>query len=465
MERRVSVYFNFRPYNPKQGYLLPPSLDDWLPESHLARFISDAVDSMDLSGFYRFYRANGQGSAAYHPVMMVKILFYAYCVGMPSSRKIAKGLVDDVALRWLAAGNAPDFRTISEFRRQHLKILKSLFIQVLLLCRRAGLAKVGVVALDGTKVRANASLAKNRKYSSLASEEKKLLETVDRLLREAGEVDKREDGIYGSRRGDELPEGLATVTNRLRKIREAKAQLEAEAKADAREQEEKIEARLREEEETGKKKRGRKPKDPDEAVDDSAKANLTDLDSRIQKTRRGYIQGYNAQAMVSEDQIVVACDVVQDANDIHQLAPMVELTKDELKKLNEECGLVLADAGYCSEENLEYLLDPDSPNALIATRKDRKQRNDTDPPPRGRIPKDSRLRDLMDRKLRTMVGRALYGMRSYIVEPVFGQMKECRNLKRFLLRGLEKVKGEFSLWCITHNLLKIYRNNPKVVRS
>jgi len=203
----------------------------------------------------------------------------------------------------------------------------------------------------------------------------------------------------------------------------------------------------------------------DETVDDSAKANLTDLDSRIQKTRQGYIQGYNAQAMVSEDQIVIACDVVQDANDFHQLVPMVELAKGELKHLQDECGLVLADAGYCSEENLEYLLEPGRPNALIATKKDCKQRNDTDPPSRGRIRKGSRLRDLMDRKLRTTVGRALYGMRSYIVEPVFGQMKECRNLKRFLLRGVEKVRGEFSLWCITHNLLKVYRNNPKVVRS
>lgn len=264
---------------------------------------------MDLRKFYRFYRANGQGSAAYHPVMMVKVLLYAYCVGMPSSRKIAKGLVDDVALRWLAAGNTPDFRTISEFRRQHLKRLESLFMQVLLLCGRAGLAKVGIVALDGTKVRANASLAKNRKYSRLASEEKELLQTVERLLREAQEVDEQEDGIYGSRRGDELPEELSTVKKRLRRLREAKAQLEAEAKARALEQKEKIEARSREEEETGKK-RGRKPKDPDESVDDSAKANITDPESRIQKTRHGHIQGYNAQAMVSEDQIVVACDVV-----------------------------------------------------------------------------------------------------------------------------------------------------------
>jgi len=459
------VHFNFRPYNPKQGYLLPPSLDDWLPENHLVRFISDAVDSMDLRKFYRFYRANGQGSAAYHPVMMVKVLLYAYCVGMPSSRKIAKGLVDDVALRWLAAGNTPDFRTISEFRRQHSKMLESLFMQVLLLCGRAGLAKVGIVALDGTKVRANASLAKNRKYSRLASEEKELLQTVERLLREAQEVDEQEDGIYGSRHGDELPEELATVKKRLRKILEAKAQLEAEAKARELEQKEKIEARSREEEETGKKKRGRKPKDPDESVDDSAKANITDPESRIQKTRHGHIQGYNAQAMVSEDQIVVACDVVQDANDFHQLVPMVESTKDNLKNIDEECGLVLADAGYCSEENLEYLSEPESPNALVATKKDHKQRNDTEPPPRGRIPKDSGLRDLMDRKLRTTVGRALYGMRSYIVEPVFGQMKACRNLKRFLLRGLEKVKGEFSLWCITHNLLKLYRNNAQMVRN
>ena len=451
--------YNFRSYNPQQDYLLPPSLNDWLPEDHLARFISDTVEMMDLGDFYRYYRANGQGNAAYHPAMMVKVLLYGYCVGIPSSRKIEKALVDDVAFRWLATSNRPDFRTISDFRKKHLKSLKSLFTQVLLLCRRAGLIRAGIVALDGTKVRANASLSKNRRYSRLTSEEKELFKKVERLLEEAGRVDLEEDNIYGTRRGDELPEELATTKKRLNKIREAKAQLEAEAEDRAQEQGKMVEARKREEEQTGRKKQSRKPKKPpDDAVDGSAKANLTDPDSKIQKARHGYIQGFNAQAMVSEDQIVVACDVVQDRNDIHQLVPMLESTEENLATIGDRCGLLLADAGYCSDDNLEYLSDPKRPNALIATRKDHKQRNDRTSPPRGRIPKDAGLKERMDRKLKTTVGRALYSMRSYTVEPIFGQMKECRKLKRFLLRGLDKVKGEFSLWCITHNVLKLYRN-------
>ena len=221
--------FNFRSYNPSQPYLLPPSLDDWLPENHLARFISETVDTLDLRQFLRRYRANGQGNAAYHPVMMVKVLIYAYCVGIPSSRKIAKAMVDDVAFRWLGAGNFPDFRTISEFRRRHLDAFKGLFTQVLLLCKGSGLLKAGVVALDGTKVRANASMSRNRTYKRLCQEEEEISRQVKELLDQAERIDQEEDAIYGDMRGDELPPELSDRKTRLKKIQEVKARLEAEA--------------------------------------------------------------------------------------------------------------------------------------------------------------------------------------------------------------------------------------------
>ena len=230
------MHYNFRAYNPKQSYLLPPSLDEWLPQNHLARFISEVIDNIDLSDFIRYYRPNGQGNAAYHPVMMVKILLYAYCVGIPSSRKIAKALIDDVAFRWLAAGNFPDFRTISEFRKRHLKALMDLFPRVLLLCKEAGLVKAGIIALDGTKVRANASIQRNRKYESLTEEEKELRRKVKELLRQAEVIDEEENRLYGDKRGDELPDDLDTAKKRLKKIEEAKRILESRHQAESREE-------------------------------------------------------------------------------------------------------------------------------------------------------------------------------------------------------------------------------------
>ena len=217
--------YNFKSYNPKQILLLPPSLDEWLPQNHLARFISEVVDQMDLSELISLYRANGQGSAAYHPAMMTKILLYAYCIGMPSSRKIAKALVDDVAFRWLAAGNFPDFRTISEFRRRHLEALKNLFPQILLLCKKSGLVKAGVIALDGTKVKGNASFSRNKTYKQLCKEEKWLRENIEKLLARAENTDKEEDRIYGDRQGDELPDELSSKKKRLARIKEAKKYL------------------------------------------------------------------------------------------------------------------------------------------------------------------------------------------------------------------------------------------------
>ena len=438
--------YNFRSYNPKQPYLLPPSLDDWLPQNHLARFISEIVDQMDLSEFMKYYRANGQGSAAYHPVMMVKVLLYAYCVGIPSSRKIARALVDDVAFRWLAAGNFPDFRTISEFRRRHLEALQNLFPQVLLLCKASGLVKAGVIALDGTKVKANAGLGRNKTYEQLSREEQRLRERVKELLSQAEKKDQEEDHLYGDKQGDELPEELNTAEKRLERIKEAKRHLEEEAR-------EKAEAQRRRDSEKGLNKQ------VDDTVKPDAKVNMTDPDSHIQKTSRGYIQGYNAQAMATEDQIVVVCDVVNEANDIHQFKPMLEKAEESLYKLEVTAKTVLADAGYCSEDNLEYLESKDEIEGFISTRKEREMRK-SGSGSRGTRRSSARSKD-MDKRLQNPVNRYIYGFRKRIIEPVFGQMKHCQGFSGFLLRGLGKVKGEFTLWCSAHNILKLYRYGNK----
>ena len=449
--------YNFRGYKPSQLLLLPPNLDDWLPQTHLGRFISDVVDALDLKPFLRRYRDNGQGGAAFHPAMMLKVVLYAYCVGVPSSRKIAQAVIDDVAFRWLAANNRPDFRTIATFRRKYLENIKPLFLQVLLLCKQAGMVRVGVVALDGTKVAANAALDRNRTWEKLSEQEKLLLSEVESLLGRAEATDKAEDDRFGDDSGDGLPK-VGTAKERLALIRRAKAELEIQAKERAREQEAALKERVQEEQEAGKKKRGRKPKPPNDKVEDAAKANLTDPESRIMKTRKGFIQGYNAQAVVSQDQIMVACDVVQECNDVGQLTPMVEAAEANLYEIGEEPGKILADAGYCSEENLESMARPGAPDPYIAVKKDHKQRAEVEPAPRGRPPKGLTRRQQMERKLRTKAGKAMYKLRGQIVEAVFGQIKDCRGLGRFLLRGLAKVKGEFELWCLTHNLLKLYRH-------
>ena len=435
--------YNFRSYNPKQPYLLPPSLDDWLPQDHLARFISETVDQMDLSALITAYRSNGQGSAAYHPAMMVKILLYAYCMGIPSSRKIAKALVDDVAFRWLAAGNFPDFRTISEFRKRHLRALQDLFPQILLLCKASGLVKAGIIALDGTKVKANASLSRNKTYEQLSKQEKRLKEKLEALLEQAEKTDQEEDRLYGSKRGDELPEDLSTAEKRLAKIKEAKKYLEARKKAEAKKSKE------------SHKKHGRKSQKPDDTVKPEAKVNMTDSESRIQKTSKGYIQGYNAQAVATENQIVIACDVVNEANDIHQLKPMLEQAQQNLSEIDVYAKTVLADAGYCSDDNLEYLESKDEINALVSTRKEQEMRKAESGSKNIRHRSDRYK--AMDRNLQNPVSRYIYGFRKRIIEPVFGQMKHCQGFSGFLLRGLEKVKNEFTLWCSAHNILKLYR--------
>lgn len=445
--------YNFIECNREQDYLLPPSLREWLPEKDLAWFIVDAVGAMDLRPFYRGYREDGTGQAAYDPGMMVALMLYAYCVGERSSRRIERLCERDIGFRVIAANEQPDHSTVSRFRRKRHEALSGLFTKILQLCAKAGLVKVGVVALDGTKEKANASLAANRTYESIREE-------VDRMLKEAEAVDAAEDELYGpDKRGDELPAELQDRRSRLVRLAEAKAALEAERAAEEAAYAERIARRVEEEQESGKKKRGRKPKAPEE--ENKAKANITDPESRIMKTRTGYVQGYNGQAAVTEEQIIIAAEVTQEANDVQQLHPMLASAAAELKAagVEEEIGAVAADAGYWSERNIAEA-DPDGPELYIATTKDWKQRKAQRElgSPRGRMPKDISQRDRMERKLLTKRGRAIYRKRGMTVEPVFGQEKSVRGCDHFLVRGTQLVRMEWRVICGTHNLLKLWRS-------
>jgi len=448
--------YNFLAYDEQQLYLLPASIVEWVRDDSLARFVGETVDLLDrrgqLDGFYEGYRRDGWGHPAYHPRMLVKVLVYGYCMGVTSSRKLAAGCENEVALRYLTANQQPDFRTISDFRKDHLSALEELFVEVLGLCQEAGLVQLGRVALDGRKIAGNASLDQNR-------DEEWLQEEVRKLLAEAERVDAEEDAKHGKeQRGDELPQGLRTREERRKRLEMALERIEEKKRQAAVKQERKIEERRREEVETGGKKRGRKPKDPEAAALEAAKrtkANVTDPESRILKTRRGWVQGYNGQAVADcESQVIVAQDLTQEENDVKQLGPM-------LKRCEEQAGArpgeVLADAGYWSEENAK--LESEETELFIATTKDWKQRKAMReaPPPRGRIPKGLSARDRMERKLLTKRGREAYKQRGSTIEPVFGQMV-MRGLVRFLLRGSKKVRAEWSLWCTTHNLLKLWRS-------
>jgi transposase len=424
---------SYRSYLPEQDLLLPPSLSEWLPEDHLAYFVSDVVDQLDLSAIEAVYEQEDRGQPPYHPRMMTKILLYGYCVGVFSSRRIQRKLVEDIGFRVLAAGNAPDFRTISDFRKLHLAALQGLFDQVLQIALQAGTMKLGRVALDGSKVKANASKHKAMSYGRMQEEEKRLKEEVKRLLEQAEAADAEEDERYGAdRRGEEWPAELARRETRLQRILEAKRALEERAREQA-------------------KSKG----EPEEKAKPEAKMqyNFTDPESRIMPGAEGFVQAYNAQIAVEPDfQLIVGQNVTQGTNDKQQLAPTVEAIKEQAGQKPQE---VMSDSGYCSEANLKYL-ENKKIEGFIAT--DRESYRDREQPgPRGPLPQGATRVDRMRRKLQTKVGAAIYSRRKTVVEPVFGQIKEARGFRRFLLRGLEKVKGEWAVICLTHNILKLHR--------
>ena len=425
----------FRPYNPDQPFLLPVSMREWLPASHLAYFISDVVDYLDLSAIMDRYEEE-KGYPPYHPAMMVKVLLYAYCIGVPSSRKIAKRLEEDIAFRVLAANNTPDFRTISDFRKDHLKALAALFVQVIKLCQKAGLVKLGHVALDGTKIKANASKHKAMSYKRMKEEEARLEAEVQDLLRKAEVVDEEEDRTYGkNKRGDELPKELAFRESRLKKIKEARVALEAEARLEAEQLRDK-----------GSKATG--------APEDKAQRNFTDPESRIMPLSGGkqFEQAYNAQAAVdSANQIIVAAEVTDQPSDKGQANPMMQQVKENTGGLPREMS---ADAGYFSSDEVTKLAVAGI-NAYVPP--DKMCHTDKMPAaPRGRIPQGLSVADRMRRKLRTKQGKKRYGLRKELPEPVFGQIKQVRGFRQFLLRGKEKVRCEWRLICAGHNVLKLF---------
>ncbi len=457
----------FRAYNLDQRLLLPPDMRQWLPEGHLALFLLDVVSQLDLTEIMQVYAdGDGRGQPPYHPVMMVTLLLYAYCTGKPSSRRIERATYEDVAYRVLAGDQHPDHDSIAAFRQRHLRALAGLFVQVLQLCEAAGLVKLGHVALDGTKIKANASKHKAMSYERMCAKEKELEAEVARLLEQAQQVDAAEDAEYGKgRRGDELPAELARRESRLRKIREAKVALEAAARAQAEQAaaqaRAKLAARARHEAETGKKMGGRPPQvpDPEQAQPaPTAQRNFTDPESRIMKdgATKGFEQAYNAQAVVdSTAQIIVAAAVTQEANDKQQLQPMLEKVKENCGRLPEKAS---ADAGYF---NTEHLTDETLSTVDLYVPPDRQKHGAAAEPLAAPPAADVRVVDQMRQKLKTAAGQAVYKWRKAIVEPVFGQSKEARGFRRFSFRGLAKVAAEWDLIALTHNLLKLWRAQPR----
>jgi transposase len=423
----------YRPYHPTQDFLLPPSPSEWLPEDHLAYFVSDVVDQLDLSDIESVYETEERGQPPYHPRMMTKVLVYGYCVGVFSSRRIQKRLAEDVAFRVLAAGNQPDFRTISDFRKLHLSALSHLFEQVLQVSLEAGMIKLGRVALDGSKIKANASKHKAMSYGRMKETQKRLRAEVKELLGRAEAADEEEDGRYGrTSSGEDIPEELARRETRLEKIRQAKRALEDRAREAAQGEE-------------GAADKAQ-PRDKDQY-------NFTDPESRIMKGGDGFVQGYNVQiAVESEFQLIVGQGVTQAANDKQQMEPLVRAIIEQSGQKPDEG---LADSGYCSENNLGFL-EKEKIQGFVATGK---QKHGIRPGPckRGPLPQGATLVDRMKRKLQTKAGAAVYATRKTIVEPVFGQIKQGRGFRQFLLRGKKKVEGEWSLICLTHNILKIHR--------
>ena len=438
----------FRNWSPDQTWLLPPSPRDWLDDGHLVYFLLDVVGEMDLSPFFDRYKNSVSGQPPYHPRMMVTLLLYAYCSGVFSSRKIQGRCSVDVAFRVIVGEDIPDFRTISDFRKDNLAHLQSLFVQTLQVCAEAGLVKLGRVALDGAKVKANASRHKAMSYDRMKEEELRLQQEIVELMAQADAADAADDEQFGDRHGDELPDELARRESRLAKIREARDALEEAARQKAKEHVAKMEA----------EGRNHRTNPDDVFPNDKDQQNFTDPESKIMKTsNKGFDQCGNAQIVTTEEQVIVAAVVTNQANDVRQVEPMVEQLQSnvEAANLDGEVKEFIADAGYYSEANTTAVtnagMDP-----FFATQ--RLKRNEQIPEcAKGRTPGDLTPKQLMARKLRTKKGRETYRKRKWMVEPVFGQIKACRGFRQFLLRSLKKMQGEWTLVCLTHNLLKAFR--------
>ena len=453
----------FKSYCPDQMLLLPPDMKQWLPEGDLAYFIMEVVEALDLSAIYSRYSSSRAGQPPYDPRMMTSLILYAYCMGIPSSRKIETATFNQIPFRVITADQHPDHDTIADFRKTHLKALAGLFVSVLQLCQKAGLVKLGHISLDGTKVKANASKHKAMSYGRMDKTIQQLEAEVKQLLEEAKTVDENEDARYGKgKRIEELPQDLRRRQDRIAKIKEAKQALEDQAKtqADAKRHaiQEKEEALKKE----GKLRKGKKPKVPSDEPDPKAQRNFTDSESRIMKdgASKSFEQAYNCQAAADETQVILGTNVTQETNDKQQARPLIESVKRNTRQTPNKASL---DAGYYSDDNVTYL-ESEEIDGYIATGR-QKHGDKTPPVTRGRIPKDATTKEKMARKLRTQKGRATYSKRKQIIEPVFGQIKEARGFRRFSLRGLDNVTCEWDLVCLTHNLLKLFRSGYQAQRA
>lgn len=442
---------NFIAVDREQAWLVPPSIRDWLPEGHLVWFLLDVVAWLDLSGIVRRYRADGCGRPAHDPRVMVGLLLYAYAKGERSSRRIECKCVEEVPYRVMAANQAPDHTTICRFRKRHAGALAGLFVEVLALCARAGMVRVGRVAIDGTKMRANASLDANRRYSAIRAE-------IEQMLAEADEVDAAEDELYGSARGDELPAELADPSSRRERLEQAARELEAEERA--RQAEHAAKAQRREEHlaRTGKNPPGRPP---GSGVSGSglaaSKRNITDPDSRIMSARGAYVQGYNAQAVVGEGQVILAVGVTNSGNDSHQLVPMLTAARENLQAIGHQDPIkcVLADGGYWNHDDIATIRQ--GKTVVVVPTSNRQH-----PGERKLAPRQGPEAERIERILNTPAGRRFYRRRAGMIEPVYAHTKHHRGIRSFSRRGLDAVRAEWQLIATAHNLLKLFRYQPAV---
>jgi len=443
--------YNFVVREREQLYLLPPSLSDWLLEDHLAWFVLDCVEETDLDSFYAKYREDGWGGAAHDPKTMVPLLVYACRLGVRSSRQIERACHQDIAFGVICAGLFSDHTTIARFRARHEEDLKTIFTASLRLCAKAGMTSVGLVALDGTKMAAPASMGKNRNKNALDEE-------VAKMFADAKAIDVTEDATFGDARGDEPPAVLRGRAERRRRFKAAKKLLDKELATERQAHAAHLAERAAKEERRGKKLRGQKPKAPeDKAGAKVKKINTTDPESKVMSTTKGYLQDYNAQAVANEDQVIVAASVTDEQNDLGQLHPMIEAAKASLAaaRIDDRPDELLADAGYGSEENLAAL-DDDDPDAYVATHNMKKNQTPRTGR-RGPLKKGATLVERMDRKVSKKAGRAVYAKRQQIIEPILGQIKDGRRIRGFMRKGKEAAASEWKLICGTHNLLKLYR--------
>jgi transposase len=462
---------NYRAWDSQQCSQEPVSPRDALPEDDLVFFLLDLIPQIDLTPFHQHYAQELRGQPPFDVTMMVTLLVYAYSVGVCSSRRVAAACERNLAFRAVVGNDPPDFRTISDFRKIHLAAFRLLFLEVLRLAGEMGMVKLGNLSTDGTKMGANASRHKAMSYGYMNKEINRLEAEIEQLLKQAEQLDAEQDAALGSLRGDELPNELRRREDRLAKIQEAKARLEAEARAKAEEEQRRRDEEQAKREAEGRQRRGKEPAPIDSTPEEKAQTNFTDSEAKIMKqSNKGFDYSYNAQAVVDgAEQIIVAAEVINAANDKQQAVPMAQAALDNLNAAGIERRMGAdgtpvpipntADTGYFSKEAVQGLeklgMDP-----YLAT--GRQKHHEPAVESAAATPSaEASVKEKMQQKLRSATGKALYAARKQIVEPVFGMIKSARGIRKFLLRGLEKVSAEWQLICLTHNLLKIWRRHSR----